>query len=326
MEGELTHGKNYQKGSFGTNIPLTINKNIYMAKVISVEDDYNVGRIKVFIDGIDISNDNLPYVYPLMSRIVHIMPKVGELVLVFFADSKKEAQSQKLSNRFWIGPIISNYESIDFDTQDLTATQTTLQSVLNPTSLLTYTNFLDPLQSKSRNKKNTEINIFPVDNTTPPLKAGNLDEVTIIGRNNTDITQSENKIKLRAGKHKKNKPDKENTINPVYSVLEFIDENTSYGLTAGDEIYLVSHKGRFKFKKTLTKDDIADLKENSQSMLYGELTVQYLKVLTEVFLNHIHSHPGKPPTYGATSPYKMEDLRKQLQNIENLLAKNLKIN
>ena len=109
-------------------------------------------------------------------------------------------------------------------------------------------------------------------------------------------------------------------------MLEFIDDNTSYSLTAGDEIYLVSHKGRFKFKKILTKEDISDLKDNSQSMLYGELTVQYLRTLTEVFLNHIHSHPSKPPTYGAKSKYKIEDLRKELQNIEQLLAKNIKIN
>lgn len=319
---ELTHGKNFQRSSFGTNVPLTLNKNIYMGKVIDVQDDKNVGRIKVYIDGVDQSNKNLPWVYPLMSRIVHIMPQIGELVLVFFADAKKEKESQKYQNRFWIGPIITNYENINYDSQDSLALVN--NGTVN-TNLLTYTNLTDPLQVKSKNKKNTERGLFPVDNETAPL-TNNLHEVSLIGRNNTDITQSDNKIKLRAGKHKKNKPTETNTKNPVYSILEFIDENTSYGLTAGDEIYLISHKGRFKFKKTLTKNDIADLKQNSQSMLYGELTVQYLKVLTEVFLNHIHSHPAKPPTYGATSPYKIEDLRKQLQNIENLLAKNLKIN
>ena len=61
-------------------------------------------------------------------------------------------------------------------------------------------------------------------------------------------------------------------------------------------------------------------------MLYGELTVKYLKVLTEVFLSHIHQHPGKEPTYSQNSKYRIEDLRKELQNIENLLAKNIKIN
>ena len=61
-------------------------------------------------------------------------------------------------------------------------------------------------------------------------------------------------------------------------------------------------------------------------MLYGELTVKYLKVLTEVFLGHIHQHPGKEPTYSQHSKYRIEDLRKELQNIDNLLAKNIKIN
>ena len=109
--GELTYGKNFQKSSFGTNVPLSLNKNIYIAKVVSIDDDNNTGRIKVFISGIDQSKtpiDSLPYVYPLMSRIVHVMPKIGEAVLVFFADAKKEKESQILSNRFWIGPIITN--------------------------------------------------------------------------------------------------------------------------------------------------------------------------------------------------------------------------
>lgn len=316
---ELTYGKSFQKSSFGTNVPLTLNKNIYMAKVISVEDDLNVGRIKVFIDGVDQSKSDLPYVYPLMSRIVHIMPKVGEAVLVFFADAKKEKESQKLSNRFWIGPIITNYEYIENDNQDFSFSQNTV---------ITKNLGRDPLQNTVRvtNKKNKEINIFPVDNITPPLKKENLGEIGIIGRNNTDIIQSDNKITTRAGKHKKNKPTEPNNQNPTYSVLEFIDENTSYGLTAGDEIYLISHKGRFKFKKVLTNSDLTDLRENTQSMLYGELTIQYLKTLTEVFLNHIHQHPQKEPTYSQNSKYKIEDLRKELQNIENLLAKNLKIN
>jgi hypothetical protein len=319
---ELTHGKSFQKGSFGTNVPVTINKNIYVGKVINVDDEKNVGRIKVHIDGIDVSGENLPWVYPLMSRIVHIMPQIGELVLIFFADIKKEKENQKYQNRFWIGPIITNYENINYDSQDALAL--IVNGKVN-TNLLTYTNLSDPLQVKSKNKKNTENGIFPVDNQTLPLTS-NLHEVSIIGRNNTDITQSDNKIKLRAGKHKKNKPKEINIQNPAYSILELIDDNTSYGLTAGDEIYLISHKGRFKFKKVLTQNDLNDLKQNTQSMLYGELTVQYLKTLTEVFLNHIHQHPQKEPTYSQNSKYKIEDLRKELQNIENLLAKNLKIN
>jgi hypothetical protein len=61
-------------------------------------------------------------------------------------------------------------------------------------------------------------------------------------------------------------------------------------------------------------------------MLYGELTVTYLKTLTEVFLNHIHTHPQETPTYKDGKRGRIDELREQLKNIENLLAKNVKIN
>lgn len=314
MSHELTSGKKYQSKSHSVNTPLSINRNIYMAKVISIEDELNVGRIRVFIDGIDHSNMDLPYAYPLMSRIVHVMPQVGELVLVFFADIKKEKQTQKFSNRFWIGPIISNYENLNYDTQDLASLDMT-------NFLITYSNLSDPLQTKSKNNKNNERGIFPVDDQVPPLP-NNLREVSMIGRNNTDIVQSDNKIKIRAGKHKKNKPVEPNNNNPVYSVYELINDDLSYSLTAGDEIYLISHKGRFRFKKTLTNDDINDLKQNAQSMLYGELTVDYLRTLTNAFINHIHQHPQKQPIKDTF----VTDLEKKLSQIEELLAKNIKIN
>jgi len=320
---ELVYGKDFNRGNI--NIPkpsIKSNQNIFMAKVISVDDPNNVGRIRVFIDGIDetnIDNESLPYAYPAMSRIMHVMPRVGEAVLVFLSDRDKD--SQFFGNRFWIGPILTNYKNIKDDNQDTFGTLG-----LSGNFLITKNVNFDPIKEKSIDIKNDEINIFPVDTTLPPLSTNNLTDVTIVGRDNTDITQSENKITLRAGKHKKNLPLQPNDINPTYSVLEFIDQNTSYSLTAGDEIYLVSHKGRFKFKKKLTKDDIADLKNNAQSMLYGELTVQYLKTLTDVFLNHIHTHPQVPPTYGDKSKYKIDDLKRELQNIEQLLAKNIKIN
>ena len=322
MEGELTWGREF--GSNRRTQPLPIINSVYIAKVVSVDDVNNGGRIRVFIDGIDETstpNNNLAICYPLMSRIVHVMPKVGEAVLVLMGSIIEGKKSQLTANRFWIGPLLSNYQNIMNDNTDVFG-MLNVKTMISTTKNIT----ADPLQVKARNRKSDEINIFPVDNTTPPLQEGNLDDVTIIGRNNTDIIQSDNKVTTRAGKHLKNKPDKQNNINPSYSILEFIDENTSYGLTAGDEIYLVSHKGRYKFKKILTKDDIQELRDNAQSMLYGELTVQYLKTLTEVFLGHIHQHPGKEPTYSQNSKYRIEDLRKELQNIENLLAKNIKIN
>jgi hypothetical protein len=326
--GELTHGKSYDKRSYAAIPPPEFNKNIYVATVLDVDDDLNVGRIKVHINSVDPTTDkeNLPWVYPLMPRILHIMPQVNEVVLVFFADPKKSSESQLKSNRFWIGPINTNYGNIKFDMPDFRA----LDPLKNP---LKYTNLSDPLQTKSLNEKGDEKGIFPVD--TEKSKnivqlvgdVVNLNEVSIIGKNNTDIVQTDNKIKLRAGKHKKNKPKEPNTVNPAYSVLELVDDKLSYGLTVGDELYLISHKGRYKFKRTITSDDLNELRDRAEPMLYGNLTVKYLRTLTEVFLSHIHAHANDKPIDGPTSVnYKFKDLRDQLANIENLLAKNIKIN
>jgi hypothetical protein len=301
MSSDLTWGR-----EFDSNRPLNpimdmIINNIYIGKVALVNDVTNSGIIQVFIDGVDragVTDENLPLCYPLMSRVIHVMPKVDEAVLVLMA-STKEGYDRR---RYWIGPLLTNYEKIGHD------------------NLGSGRNLIDDPLLKSQNNKKRERDIFPIDtqgSTTP-----NLDDVTIVGRNNTDIRQSENKITLRAGKHKKNIPREINDVNPVYSILEFIDNNNSYSLTAGDEIYLISHKGRNTFKKVLTNSDIQDLKTNSQSMLYGELTVEYLKILTQAFLTHIHQHPQKEPIKKEV----VVDLEKKLNEIQDLLAKNIKIN
>lgn len=322
---ELTYGREYIKTSLNNNKPLAINKNVVIAKVLETNDPKNGGRIKVFIDGIDQVTTpvtSLPYAYPLMSRVIHVMPKVGEAVLILMADIKVDKQDQLTGNRFWIGPLLTNYEFINYDNTDIHNVITTKNTYAINRNITS-----DPLQgSKSQNRKSKELDIFPVDTNTPPQRESNLDDVTIVGRNNTDIIQSENKVTLRAGKHKKNSPTSANTINPTYSILELIDEKNSYSLTVGDEIFLISHKGKYSFKKVLTKDDIDSMRQNSQSMLYGELTVSYLKTLTEVFLNHIHTHSQETPTYKDGKKGRIDELTEQLKNIENLLAKNVKIN
>lgn len=296
----------YEKEFYGNKNPnpTPVIKSIHFGIVRQLVTDRNDGSIRVFIDGLDElikSDDNLPLCYPLLSRFIHAMPKVGEVVLVLMGMTLENYKEQKRGNRYWIGPVIENYEDIKDNNKAGPA---------RPRNL-TY----DPINVNSRNNTDTELDIFPIDNL-------NKDDIVIVGRDNTDINQSENKITLRAGKHKKDKPREKNNINPTYSVLELIDEKNSYSLTVGDEVYLISHKGRTKFKKVLTKDDIEVLRNNSQSMLYGELTVEYLKILTQAFLSHTHSHPQKEPVKEDV----ILSLETKLNQIQELLAKNIKIN
>ena len=66
-------------------------------------DDANAGRIKVRVDT-DGNKDTseLPYAFPLMPKTFHVLPKVGEGVLVVTGQIGN-ANSQ----RYYIGPIIS---------------------------------------------------------------------------------------------------------------------------------------------------------------------------------------------------------------------------
>ena len=81
----------------------TIQKNddiiIRLCEVLSVEDDNAGLRIKVRIDPDDGDVqyiDDLPYAYPLLPKLIHINPKVGECVMVILS-----TQGQSNGNRWF---------------------------------------------------------------------------------------------------------------------------------------------------------------------------------------------------------------------------------
>ena len=68
-------------------------------------DPYGGQRIQVRLGNVhdgDTNDSNLIYCTPLMPKLVHIIPKPGELVAVFL----QRGNSSK-GNRFYIGPILS---------------------------------------------------------------------------------------------------------------------------------------------------------------------------------------------------------------------------
>ena len=89
-----------------------VTRTIYYGEVISIDDDTDGGRIKVRIQGLDtrLTNDNLPWSYPLIPKFFHIYPQIGEMVRVFIEDIKYPERS-----RYWEGPVISQPQKIGFD-------------------------------------------------------------------------------------------------------------------------------------------------------------------------------------------------------------------
>ena len=67
-------------------------------KVVSVDDEYHGGRIRVRLGGIDgnTPNDKLPYCFPLLPKLIHVYPKVGEGVLIIL-----EKNGSGKSNRYY---------------------------------------------------------------------------------------------------------------------------------------------------------------------------------------------------------------------------------
>ena len=87
---------------------------IKMAQVESVEDDADGLRIKARLsqDGMKTTSE-LPYSYPLLPKTFRIVPKVGEGVLIFLSELGNND-----SNRYYIGPIISQDQKLNFDQYD----------------------------------------------------------------------------------------------------------------------------------------------------------------------------------------------------------------
>lgn len=77
---------------------------VYYGECVSVDDEKNKGRIKVYIPKIDYQYENekerLPWVSSLFPTNLQHIPKVGETVAVIIENPWKKSMG-----RFWIGPI-----------------------------------------------------------------------------------------------------------------------------------------------------------------------------------------------------------------------------
>ena len=154
---------------------VSIQRTIYYGTVVSIDDETDGGRIKVRIPDLDnkISDNELPWSYPLLPKFFHIYPQKGEIVRIFLEDIQFPMRS-----RFWLGSVISQLHKIEYD-DNLTALSTTNYGIVAP----------DVAPSK-----------IPESEGVFPRKT----DIAIIGRVNTDIILRNNEVHIRAGKHENN--------------------------------------------------------------------------------------------------------------------------
>ena len=145
-------------------------KNVRICKVLSVDDSTGGGRIKVRISPEDnkLSLKELPECIPFIPKMIFVKPKVGEAVIVITIEKNTYSQ------RFYIGPIISQLNHLDFDSFDISALSLFQSPYIGP-------GVSEDLKPKTKG-------CYPDD-----------DDIAILGRNYSDIILTDDDIRIRSG-------------------------------------------------------------------------------------------------------------------------------
>lgn len=278
-------------------------------KVISVDDNYMGGRIKVRLGGLDANklDKDLPYCSPLLPRLLHVTPKVGEMVLVFL-----EKNGSPTTNRFYIGPVLSQPYFYKQDLYDTTA-------------------FNMLLNRKTKPEQNPEMD--PENNGTLPDK----EDIAIIGRENTDVVLKPNELRLRCGyKENATGPIKKrlhfNKVDPAYIQLKYkkLKDNNNKEINSfvnivADRINLLSRDSKNLFNLTdqeeLIKDEeMLKILDNAHPLVYGDELISFLKKFINIFTRHTHPYPMIPPALAAP------DTETLSTNLDAMLSQAVRIN
>ena len=283
---------------------LTIENNIILrlGQVVSVDDEYGAGRIKVRLTE-DKFDKEVPYAYPLLPYMLHILPKVGEAVFVICSDIKSTN-----STRFYIGPLIHQPQFVNYDSFP---NSTSLMKGFNQTTLPSYKR--DPDANGCYPKK---------------------DEIGILSRKDSDLIFSDNDVRLRCGVHLTDKNDELKSVfnkqTPTFIKLKKHDKNFSNNTNTtativSENINLISTVGSPEFNlidsnESISDADMANIIENAHQLPYGDILLNFLKLFLKTFNNHTHAYSGLPP---------VPDINfETLNNFDTntILSKNVKIN
>lgn len=249
-------------------------------------DPYGGQRIQVRLGNVhdgDTNDSNLIYCTPLMPKLVHIIPKPGELVAVFL----QRGNSSK-GNRFYIGPILSQPQRYYHELS--TSSQAFMD---NPDGSDNLT-LEDP--DKGENK-----------GTIPSV-----DDIAILGRDNADIILKDDEIRIRCGLKRNSKASvdenlKFNKVDPAFIQMQWkkrTDSNSknyssSINLYA-DRINLLSRNGDVNIgeldnEELISEEKMTELLDKCHPLVYGDVLVSFLKQFVTTFLNHTHPYSMLTP-------------------------------
>lgn len=284
---------------------------IRLCEVLSVEDDKAGLRIKVRLDPEDGNIkyvEDLPYVFPLLPKILHVNPKVGECVMVILS-----TQGQPSGNRWFIGPLTSQQYLLNFDPFKFSSR-----------SLLSGRQIATPLPNPSQN---------PLNNGTVPER----EDVAIQGRQNADIILKENELRIRCGF-------KKNTMSKPQDALIYNDVDSSYIQMrykklkdkkgnnfssviniVSDRINLLTHDSINNYellepKNLITDETLMNIIDTAHPLPFGDELINFLKQFIKIFQEHTHPFPMDPPCL------KSPERSVLSQDLTKMLSQGIRIN
>lgn len=279
--------------------------------VTNTSDPYNAGRIQVRLPADDIHvaiDDDLPWAFPLLPKILHIHPKIGETVMIF----NREIDNGN-SIRQYIGPVISQpqfmYEEKSMESALRVLDGTRIGAAENPMIKAS------------------------VHGTLPEYE-----DVAILSRKDTDIILKDDDIRIRCGVKKTNELNKTefafNSVHPAFIKMKHFTANDSSNLgyesvinLVADKVNLIGADARDKFnfddKNELISDEEVDRFINEAHQVpFGDKLIEFLRIFITAFQSHTHpwvgdgQTPCKDTTYKALSDY----------NLESMLSTTIRIN
>jgi hypothetical protein len=308
----------------------------------SFSDDANAGRIKVRMDSDGMKTiEELEYAFPLIPKSLHILPKVGEGVLVFNSRSG-ESDSQ----RYYVGPVISQPQ---FNTKcDFNNGRGNAVSLLSDKKALSE----KPLKAISKAGELVK-GAFPTN-----------DDVALLGRGQEDVIcrykpdKGISEVDIRAGIRLE--PTNTNVdfvkgnvvfnnYNPAYIQVKYqkggvcglketpydndtnsyespeIREAESVVNIVADKFNFVSHKANFNEavndpEQGVREEDIDYVMSQLHRGVYGDELITLLKLMVKAIFEHQHPFSMMPPTIGGTVLTQLVDYP-----YDKLLSENFRI-
>jgi len=301
----------YNQGG-GRRLETTI---FYYGKVVSNIDELGANRIKVRISGVDdiLTNNDLSFSFPMIQKYVHIVPQIGETVMVFIPDVKNPH-----IDRLYLGPIISQPQMLKGDSE-LFSSDSALDSGIKA-----------PRPSPDTIPENK--GVYP-----------NVNDIAIQGRNNSDFILKDGEALIRAGQYEPTELGEIpnfNKVNPAYLQLKFdvilkqgtenkTEERGSVANVVANKINLLTHKDgspRFTLydqESTISDEEIQKIIEEAHPLVFGDTLIEYLKLQRAAFINHVAPYPGMKPQDLSGSNH----IDKYLEfDLNSILSKNVRTN